>query len=61
MGDIRDDEVVAAMERFGGSFVRALAVAAGHADVDNLKRIKAAFPEYWNRYTELAMEARRMQ
>jgi hypothetical protein len=46
--------VIEEMERTGGGFVRALAVAASKADPENLRRIKAAWPEYWNEYREHA-------
>ncbi len=49
---ITDDDVVDEMERTGGGFVRALAAAARKADRENLRRIKAAFPEYWVTYSE---------
>jgi hypothetical protein len=41
-----------AMLVYGGSFVEALARAARLADHENLERIKAAFPDYWNEYEE---------
>lgn len=46
--------VIEAMEKYGGSFVVALAQAARRADADNLARIKATWPEYWQQYTEMA-------
>jgi hypothetical protein len=53
-----DSEVVNAMERFGGSFVRALAKLCYLADPDNLQRIKAAWPDYWQEYAEAARLAK---
>ena len=44
-------KVVDAMSFFGGSFVASLATACRHADRRNLDRIKKAFPEYWDMYT----------
>ena len=38
------------MQTFGGSFVKALAVAWQHADEDNTLKIEAAFPEYIEKY-----------
>lgn len=35
----------AAMERFGGGFMQAMATAWGRADTENAKRLLAAFPE----------------
>lgn len=51
-----DTAVIAAMIRYGGSFVRALGEAAGRADDENLKRIKGAFPELWQGYLELSQK-----
>ncbi len=48
--EIADRQVIAAMRRFGGSFVKALAEAATAADPINLAKIKAAWPDYWARY-----------
>ncbi len=45
-----------AMIRHGGSFVQALGRAARHADGDNLRRIKQAFPGYWARYERLGSD-----
>lgn len=53
-GNESDFATVNAMIQFGGSFVRALAQACRLADTENLARIKAAFPEYWAKYEELA-------
>jgi hypothetical protein len=53
MTDI-DLDVIEAMEKYGGSFVVALAQAARRADANNLAKLKAAFPEYWQQYTEMA-------
>lgn len=46
-----DLRVVEAMEKWGGSFVKALAEAARRADAVNLGKLKAAFPEYWKKYS----------
>ena len=48
-----DLKTIEAMEKYGGSFVVALAQAARRADRNNLERIKAAFPEYWTQYTQM--------
>ncbi len=47
-----DLEVMAMMKKYGGGFVSALAEAAYRADGENLRRIKAAWPEYWAQYKE---------
>lgn len=52
--DESDLKVIEFMEKYGGSFVRALATAARFADSDNLAKIKATWPEYWQRYAEMA-------
>lgn len=49
-----DIEVLWAMEKYGGGFEMALARAARRADSDNLRRIKAAWPEYWSTYEAMA-------
>ena len=49
-----DMKVIDAMEKYGGSFVAALAKAARAADADNLALIKSTWSEYWQRYTEMA-------
>jgi hypothetical protein len=50
----RDFKIVSTMEKYGGHFAKAIAVAASRADSDNLARLKAAFPEMWQKYAELA-------
>ncbi len=42
------------MIEYGGSFVRKLGAAALVADQQNLNRIKATWPEYWEQYTRMA-------
>jgi len=49
-----DYRVVEAMERYGGSFVQALALLCFRADHVNLNKIKATWPEYWLQYSEMA-------
>lgn len=48
--DENDLKTVEAMERYGGSFVKQLAQLCHRADPINLKKIKAAWPEYWREY-----------
>ena len=38
------------MINFGGDFVRRLGMLHRVGDPDNRARIKAAFPEYWEKY-----------
>ena len=49
-----DWEVVKAMSVYGGSFVQVLAELCNKADPENLKRIKATWPEYWQEYAEMS-------
>ncbi len=49
-----DYAVMQAMIAIGGSFMRALGEAAMSADAINLAKLKTAFPEEWENYTELA-------
>lgn len=57
MNKPEDFEVIDAMRRYGGSFVRALAETAACADCNNLRRLKEAFPDYWKHYAEVAEKA----
>jgi hypothetical protein len=47
-------KVIDAMERFGGSFVKALANCFRHADCHNFLKLKGTFWEYWNQYEKMA-------
>jgi len=49
-----DEKIVTAMETYGGSFVKALANAARHADHYNLGKIRQTWEEYWVTYREMA-------
>jgi hypothetical protein len=49
-----DFKTVTMMERYGGSFVQTLARLMCIADDDNLRRIKATWPEYLQQYEEMA-------
>lgn len=51
---VEDFQVFAAMERFGGRFVKSLAMAFRVADAENTRRLKLAFPEYWEEYSTWA-------
>lgn len=52
----KDMLVVEAMERYGGSFVKALAGCARRADHVNLKKIKDTWSNYWKEYSEEVCE-----
>lgn len=41
------------MEKYGGSFVKALAALARHADFQNLAKIKSTWSEYWDKYEKM--------
>jgi hypothetical protein len=47
---IPDLQAVESMHRHGGAFARALAHAAAAADPENLAKIKATWPELWEKY-----------
>jgi hypothetical protein len=49
----KDYWTLKAMKSYGGGFVKALALAADHADANNLERLKQAFPEYWKNYSDM--------
>ena len=53
---MRDFDVARTMIEYGGSFVRKLGAAALVADQQNLNRIKATWPEYWEQYTRMAKQ-----
>lgn len=49
-----DFAITDAMIRLGGSFVRRLGELWRVADIDNRRRLRAAFPEFWAEYTAMA-------
>lgn len=49
----QDYKVIGAMRTYGGSFVKALATCAAHADASNLAKIKATWPDYWQEYVAM--------
>lgn len=52
----RDYWTIEAMAKYGGSFVKALAEAARHADRQNLAKIKTTWVEYWMEYEKTGRE-----
>lgn len=50
----KDYKTVEMMERYGGSFVKALAQLAHKADQQNLAKIKETWKEYWREYETIA-------
>lgn len=53
---MKDFDVASAMIEYGGSFVRKLGAAALVADPENLGKIKATWPEYWDTYAQTAKQ-----
>ena len=49
----RELDVLRTMERDGGSFVSHLAKAWMFADDDNERKLRMAFPEYWEEYERM--------
>lgn len=50
MDEINKFETIGNMSIYGGSFVKALAVAYAKADSTNSARIEMAFPDYIKKY-----------
>jgi len=48
-------KVVEQMEKYGGSFVQALAQCFYRADAKNFATLQLAFPEIWAEYEKLAL------
>lgn len=46
-------EIILKMEKYGGSFVQALAVCFQRADWVNFNKLKETFSEYWKQYEEM--------
>jgi len=49
----QEHKVIEAMEQYGDSFVKALAVCFLRADGSNWFRLHQAFHEYWDKYTKM--------
>lgn len=54
MNDIDDFDVASSMIAYGGSLVSALGHLWLIGDPDNRERIKKAWPEYWQKYQQIA-------
>ena len=52
----KDERVIEAMEKYGGSFVKSLAECLRHADVVNYEKVKKTFSNYFDEYRLLAMK-----
>lgn len=44
------------MERYGGSFAKALGQALQHADMFNQRKIRDTWPELWQQYLEMGKQ-----
>lgn len=58
---VHTTEVLDAMEKYGGSFVKALAAAWRAADSDNSFRLHLVFQHYWDRYLHIVVEDKERQ
>lgn len=54
MNDVTHEEVLDAMKRYGGHFVKSLAAAWAYADESNNARLRATFSDYYDKYAEMA-------
>lgn len=52
----RDYRIIESMEKYGGSFVKALSKCFRLADNNNYKILRESFPNYWETYEEFAIE-----
>jgi hypothetical protein len=52
---IDPDDILEAMLMYGGGFVSTLARLYRQGDDDNRRRLREAFPEYFQKYRELAL------
>jgi hypothetical protein len=48
------EKIIVAMERYGGSFAKSLAVCFRKADPINFEKLRLTFPELWEEYRQLA-------
>ena len=46
-------EIVEAMRKYGGSFVKALSVCFHKADMINFHKLKITFSNYWEEYEKM--------
>lgn len=49
-----DYDITEAMIVYGGGFVQLLGRLYRHADIMNQARIREAWPEYWQQYSDIA-------
>lgn len=55
MSQYTEYDVTEAMIRYGGGFVSGLGQLYRQADSVNRAKLRAAFPDYWEQYRELAL------
>ena len=49
-------KVIESMRKYGGSFIKSLSECFSYADITNFRKLKNAFPEYWEKYKKLGKE-----
>jgi len=49
-------KTIETMLKYGGGFVKSLANCFHRADVNNFKKLKNAFPKYWEKYNKISKE-----
>jgi hypothetical protein len=54
-----DTQILDAMEKYGGSFVKSLSNTMRLADPINFERLRAAFDDRWKQYTSMARHVRK--
>lgn len=52
----KDLKMIEMMEEYGGSFVRALALAMTHADPNNYAKLVSTFSNYVSEYRKMAKD-----
>ena len=52
--DSENYDIIEAMRKWGGGFVQRLAQCLYVADAENTRRLRLAFPEYWEQYKAMA-------
>lgn len=59
--EITEDDVLDAMEKYGGGFIKALAQAWRKADMSNAAILRSSFRKYFVQYKAHAMRDRKQQ
>jgi hypothetical protein len=58
---INNYDVIDTMQKYGGSFAKAIAEAFRRADSENFKRLQDAFPELWEQYAQMSITIKNQQ